>query len=62
MPEECQDTVAEKRKGCTEGQPESAEAERQRQTGQQAQQRRKATTRAAGTAGNVVDGTDEVTS
>ena len=34
-PEECQAAVAEHRKGCTEGQPESVETERQRQKGQQ---------------------------
>ena len=40
-PEECHARVAEQRKACTKGQPESAEAERQRQKGQQAQQQRK---------------------
>ena len=54
--EECQATVVEQRKACTKGQPESAEAERQRQKGQQAQQQRKGDN-SCGSEGRVVWGT-----
>ena len=50
-PKECQVTVAEQRKVCTEGHPVSSEAQRQRQEGQQAQQQRKATARVTVKAG-----------
>ena len=50
---ECQATVVEQRKACTKGQPESAEAERQRQKGQQAQQQRKGDDSCGSEGGNV---------